>query len=110
MQPGFPTTKPSGTEVFALWRFAAKDTGRVCFYSATTVRELDWALMPEVMADQSHWTRADHHYAITAESTVNWNPGRRPRRATLDGQAWPCLSDQAVWMAPGHHVLTLPAD
>jgi peptidoglycan/xylan/chitin deacetylase (PgdA/CDA1 family) len=102
-QVGFATPKPTGAEMFQLWKAASTPTGRVCLYSESSVNEQDWEILGYGMAAQATIQKEGDGWLVRTPFTVQAELGRDARKLRLDGEPWFCVQNGDVWVPPGEH-------
>jgi hypothetical protein len=106
-QRGFPNARPSGIEMLQLWRAAASQTPRVCFYSESSVLEQDWEILPYAMAADATVHKEGDNWVVQTPRTAILEVGRGPKQFKLDDEPWFCAEKGDVWIPPGEHRLSV---
>jgi len=100
---GFSTWQALGAEFLQLWRYAAAQTDRVCFYCESSVNANDWELLPFTMAAGGHAEREGQAWTIDAPYTVSLRVEKPPSGVLLDGRPWPAFGDAEILIPAGKH-------
>jgi len=101
-QDVYPTKQQTGIELFQLVHRAGASFARTALYSENSLLPPDLALLSAAAATV---TRIEHLGPKTVIESVAgvglpWKGG-----ATVDGQPWPVLDDDVIWLPPGPHAL-----
>jgi hypothetical protein len=96
----YPTKQQTGTELFQLVHSAAANFPRVALYFENSLLPPDLALLPSAAAAVTRIERLGPKTVVDSPSGVGlpWKGG-----AIVDGQPWPVLDGDAVWLPAGAH-------
>ena len=104
----YSTAQPTGTEFLELWKYASRETRRVCYYCESSVLENDWLLLPAAMAGSGSVTAKGTAVTVSAPYTVALRSGAGNVR--MDGEPWPARSDSEIIVPAGKHLITMDAE
>jgi hypothetical protein len=98
----YPTKQQTGTELFQLVHRAAGSFARVALYFENSLLPPDLKLLPSAAAAV---TRIEHMGPKTVIDSatgvgIPWKGG-----ASVDGQAWPVMDDETLWLPAGPHAI-----
>jgi hypothetical protein len=102
----YPTKQQTGVELFQLVHQASTSFERVALYFENSLLSPDLALLPSAAADVRRVERIGPKLVVDSPGGVGvaWKGG-----ATVDGQAWPLLDGQTVWLPAGAHAIEASA-
>jgi uncharacterized protein YdaL len=101
-----PTAQPSGLELYQLGRAAGGDLTRVAFYSEASLYEVDFPMLPFVMATEAAEEMTDDGWTVEAPYTVNVTIDAEAHRDVLvDGKIWPAYYRGRVLLPTGKHTI-----
>jgi hypothetical protein len=103
----FATAQAAGTEFLQLWHYASGETGRVCFYSESSIYEKDWQLLPFAMAWKGNVTIGPGTITVDAPYTVTLRSGEGNRGVSMDGEPWPARGDSEITVPAGKHLIRI---
>jgi hypothetical protein len=96
----YPTKKQTGTELFQLVHEASSGFPRVALYGENSLLPPDLALLPASAAVVRRIERIGTKTVVDSAAGVGlaWNG-----EALVDGQPWPVLDGNVVWLPAGSH-------
>jgi len=100
----FATEQPAGTEFLELWKYAAGEGDRACFYSESSVAPRDWRLLPFAMAAGTRTARSAGGLLVDAPRTVMLRG--RGENLLIDGKACVAWNDSEIIIPAGRHMLS----
>ncbi|MFC1682793.1 DUF2334 domain-containing protein [Candidatus Zixiibacteriota bacterium] len=101
-----PTMQPSGLELFQLANAAGQEQTRVAFYSEASLYEVDFPMLPFVMAADAVEEITDDSWTVEAPYTVNLLIDAQAHSDVLvDGRIWPACYRGRVLLPAGKHTL-----
>ncbi|UCE06722.1 MAG: DUF2334 domain-containing protein [bacterium] len=101
-----PTHQPTGIELFNLARAAGMDQTRVAFYSEASIYEVDFPLVPHVMAVDAIEEKTGDIWTIESPYTVNFMIDADVHSDVLvDGNIWPAYYRGRVLIPAGKHTI-----
>jgi len=101
-QDVYPTKQQVGTEMFQEIHLAASAFSRVVLYFESSIRRQDWPLVGAALSAVKSISRGANALEIelTEMTGVRWSGPVR-----VDGQPYPFVQDDVVWLGPGKHVV-----
>jgi len=96
----YPTKQQTGTELFQLVHQASASFPRVALYFENSLLPADLKLLPAASAAVSRIERLGAKTVIESAAGVGL-PWKGP--AMVDGQFWPAVDDETVWVPAGAH-------
>jgi hypothetical protein len=107
--PGRPLNRPRGLELYELLANVAAHVDLITLYAFSTFTPDDMRLVPFVLGAQQMARGSPEEGTVRARRQLIWRTDTRGRTVYLDGQEWPCWSDNQVLIPAGvHNVLTRP--
>jgi hypothetical protein len=101
-----PTVQPSGLELYQLGKAAGQEQTRVAFYSEASLYEIDFPMLPFVMATDAIEEITDEAWTVEAPYTVNLTIDPEAHRDVLvDGKIWPACYRGRVILPAGKHTI-----
>jgi hypothetical protein len=104
-QKGYSISQPTGSEIFQLWRAAADQSSRVCFYSESTIFGHDWEILPYAMAAKAEIRKEGSELLINTPYTVTLTSVQMKGQFLLDGKPWMCYGEEGILIPRGKHRL-----
>ena len=106
-QDVYPTKQQTGTELFELVHQAATNFERVALYFENSLLLPDLRLLPSAAAKVTRFERVGSKTVVESASGVGlpWIGG-----AIVDGEPWPLLDGETVWLPPGAHAVEAGKD
>ena len=105
-QKGYSVAQPTGTEIHQLWKKAAAQSSRVCFYSEFTVFSHDWEILPWTMAALAEIRKEGRDLVINTPYTVALSFLNMKKDFFLDSKPWMCYNEENVLIPQGNHKLS----
>jgi hypothetical protein len=101
-QDVYPTKQQTGVELFQLVHAAASSFDRVALYFENSLLQPDLALLPSAAAAVTRVERVGEKLVVESPSGVGapWKGA-----ASVNGQAWPVLDGETVWLPAGAHAI-----
>jgi hypothetical protein len=98
----YPTKQQTGTELFQLVHRAAGSFARVALYFENSLLAPDLKLLPSAAAAVSRIEHLGPKTVIDSAGGVGipWKGGSK-----VDGQVWPVLDDETLWLPAGPHAV-----
>jgi hypothetical protein len=98
----YPTKQQTGTELFQLVHEAATSFDRLALYFENSLLTPDLDLLPSAAAAVSRVERIGEKLVVESAGGVGvpWKDG-----ATVDGQVWPVLDGETLWLPAGAHAV-----
>ena len=101
-----PTAQPSGLELYQLARAAGSGQTRVAFYSEASLYEVDFPMLPFVMAIEASEQITDRAWTIESPYTVSVAMDARAHNDVMvDGKIWPAYHRGRVLIPAGRHTI-----
>jgi hypothetical protein len=98
----YPTRQQTGTELFQLVHAAAANFQRIALYFENSLLPPDLDLLPAASSGAATLRRSASQTIVDSVMGVGL-PWRGP--AIVDGQPWPAVDDETVWLPPGPHTV-----
>jgi hypothetical protein len=98
-----PTAKQTGIELLDLVYEAASALDTVCVYSSETPYQFDFQYVPAALAGRARVTWSHGAAQVQADHAVTFLAATKGITFTVDGQAWPCVGGDGVWLPAGTH-------
>ncbi len=101
-QDVYPTKQQTGTELLHQLHLAATQFPRVAVYAEHSLLRDDLELLPSALAGVNRLEDGGRRYVVDSPRGVGipWQGG-----ALVDGQVWPFLDGETLWVPAGTHVL-----
>ncbi len=98
----YPTKQQTGTEFLQLVHEATGQFPRVAVYFENSLQPIDLALLPSAAAALKRFEPLGAGVLINSPYGVGlpWREG-----ASIDGQAWPVMDGQTLWVPAGSHAI-----
>jgi hypothetical protein len=96
----YPTKQQTGTELLQLVHQASASFPRVALYFENSLLPPDLKLLPSAAAAVTRIEKLGKKFVVDSQSGVGlpWKGG-----AVVDGQPWPVLDDETIWLGAGAH-------
>jgi len=101
-----PTVQPTGLELYSLAKAAGSEQTRVALYSEASLYEVDFPIIPYVMAIDAKEKITDEGWEINTPYTVNTLLDYNAHKdVTVNGELWPAYYRGRVILPPGRHLI-----
>ncbi|MBN2411742.1 DUF2334 domain-containing protein [candidate division KSB1 bacterium] len=101
-----PTAQPTGLELYSLAKAAGNGNTRVAMYSEASLYEVDFPIIPYIMAIEAKENITDEGWEINTPYTVNTLLDYKAHKDVIvNGELWPAYYQGRVILPPGKHLI-----